>query len=165
MCLIGEVVYAARSMFLPDLIFACTTDPPVWLTHLPGPAVGCGLLTPNYPAHIRLNLISGVPAAESCEEKIVLVGNGICGHTQTPTGNPCFGMTFEVPESCPSPCLLAAFEFVKYLKLALNSTPSCLRLLRLTQGVCHHALLHEGLERGQQLERRTEGVWFLSSPD
>ena len=55
------------SVFLPGLIFA---HPLVWLTYLPGPGVGCGLLTPNYPAHIILHFISGVAAAEGCEEKI-----------------------------------------------------------------------------------------------
>lgn len=66
---IGAVVCAALSVS-GGLIFVCTIDPPVWQTHLPGPAVGTGLLTPNYPAHIMLDLISGVPAAESCEERV-----------------------------------------------------------------------------------------------
>lgn len=63
------------SVFLPGHIFARTIDPSLWLTYLPGPAVGCGLLTSNYPAHIILHLISGVPAAEGCEETIK---RGLC---------------------------------------------------------------------------------------
>lgn len=68
-CIVLVKLPRLPSVFPPVLVFACISDPPVWLTHLPGPAVGCGLFTPNDSAHMSLGLRSGVPAAESCEER------------------------------------------------------------------------------------------------
>lgn len=105
---IGAVACAALSVS-GGLIFACTTDPSVRRTHLPGPAVGTGLLTPNYPAHIMLDLVSGEPAAESyegrVEREVCWLGTVFVAMPEPQQENPCFGMIFEVRESCPSPLL------------------------------------------------------------